>query len=178
MQRRRIRAARVLAPQTTGTLEVMRDRPERIGAGSAAWRRSPRLKPAESDDAQNTDVLGLIGQISERPGYTNSVDSVFRRDTAVCARIASSFCGSGPVGLSEEAIGMYSHLGLWRAIDVVASRKGLSLPRLAISAGLDPTALNPSKRTGKYGKPHWPSTETLAKLLSACDVTFAEFCQI
>jgi hypothetical protein len=71
---------------------------------------------------------------------------------------------------------MYTHRTMWKGIELLARGKGWSLPKLAMLAGLDPTALNPSKRISREGKPRWPSTETVVKLLAATDVTFAEFC--
>ena len=70
---------------------------------------------------------------------------------------------------------MCTHKAVWAAIDSLAYRRKWSLPRLALSAGLDPTALNPSKRTGRDGKPHWPTIETLLKVLSACEMSLSEF---
>ena len=73
---------------------------------------------------------------------------------------------------------MFTHQQVWDAIEALARARGWSLSRLAVRAGLDPTALNRSKRTGFDGKPRWPSTETLAKLLSATDVSLGEFCRL
>jgi CheY-like chemotaxis protein len=73
---------------------------------------------------------------------------------------------------------MFTHHQLWDAIESLASLKGWSLSRLAVRAGLDPTALNKSKRAGFDGKPRWPSTETLAKLLSATETTLGDFCRL
>src|SRR5882757_5311033 len=73
---------------------------------------------------------------------------------------------------------MFTHRQVWDAIETLAQIKGWSLSRLAVRAGLDPTALNKSKRAGFDGKPRWPSTETLAKLLSAGDMTLGEFCRL
>ena len=46
---------------------------------------------------------------------------------------------------------------------------------LAKRARLDPTTFNKSKRVTRDGKPRWPSTETLAKILQATGTTLAEF---
>ena len=73
---------------------------------------------------------------------------------------------------------MYSHRTIWSAIDRLARDKGWSIQQLAIRSGLDPTALNPSKRLSSAGKPHWPSTETLAKVLSATGTRFSAFCSL
>jgi phage repressor protein C with HTH and peptisase S24 domain len=62
---------------------------------------------------------------------------------------------------------MWSHESVWGAIDALAARHGLSPSGLAKKAGLDPTAFNPSKRHGSDGRPRWPSTESIAKILAA-----------
>ncbi|MBY0336626.1 MAG: helix-turn-helix transcriptional regulator [Acetobacteraceae bacterium] len=59
------------------------------------------------------------------------------------------------------------HDDVWRAIDSLAAEHGLSASGLARRAGLDPTAFNPSKRTGPDGRARWPSTESVAKILAA-----------
>ena len=70
---------------------------------------------------------------------------------------------------------MLSHNAIWDAIDAAARRHGLTPSGLAKVAGLDPTALNPSKRTSKDGRGRWPSTESLAKILEATGETFNDF---
>jgi phage repressor protein C with HTH and peptisase S24 domain len=67
------------------------------------------------------------------------------------------------------------HSGIWRAIDLIAERKGLTASGLARAAGLDPTAFNKSKRIGPDGKPRWPSTESVARALAAVGAGFEEF---
>jgi phage repressor protein C with HTH and peptisase S24 domain len=62
---------------------------------------------------------------------------------------------------------MWSHSSVWAAIDALAARHGLSASGLAKKAGLDSTAFNPSKRHGSDGRPRWPSTESIAKILAA-----------
>jgi phage repressor protein C with HTH and peptisase S24 domain len=62
---------------------------------------------------------------------------------------------------------MWQHESVWGAIDALAARHGLSPSGLAKKAGLDPTAFNPSKRHGGDGRPRWPSTESIAKILAA-----------
>ncbi|WP_242390264.1 S24 family peptidase [Polymorphum gilvum] len=57
----------------------------------------------------------------------------------------------------------------------MATRKGLSPSGLARRAGLDPTTFNPSKRIAGDGRPRWPSTESLAKVLEATGAPLAEF---
>ncbi|MYZ49617.1 helix-turn-helix transcriptional regulator [Rhizobiales bacterium L72] len=62
---------------------------------------------------------------------------------------------------------MWTHESVWRAIDALAAEHGLSASGLARKAGLDPTAFNRSKRLGADGRPRWPSTESIAKILEA-----------
>ncbi|MGH6922260.1 MAG: S24 family peptidase [Propylenella sp.] len=62
---------------------------------------------------------------------------------------------------------MWNHESVWGALDALAARHGLSPSGLAKQAGLDPTAFNPSKRHGHDGRPRWPSTESIAKVLAA-----------
>lgn len=70
---------------------------------------------------------------------------------------------------------MLSHRQVWAGIDRLAARYGLSPSALARHAGLDPTVFNKSKRTAPGGKPRWPSTESLAKILEATGASFEEF---
>jgi len=60
-----------------------------------------------------------------------------------------------------------NHDRLWAAIDALATRNGLSPSGLARRAGLDATAFNKSKRFTGDGRPRWPSTESIAKILDA-----------
>ena len=62
---------------------------------------------------------------------------------------------------------MLSHDKVWAAIDALAARNALSASGLAKRAGLDSTAFNKSKRQSADGRPRWPSTESLAKILDA-----------
>jgi phage repressor protein C with HTH and peptisase S24 domain len=70
---------------------------------------------------------------------------------------------------------MFTHKDIWLAIDALAARSGLSPSALARAAGLDPTAFNVSRRCSDTGKPRWPSTETVAKILQATGVAFRDF---
>jgi phage repressor protein C with HTH and peptisase S24 domain len=70
---------------------------------------------------------------------------------------------------------MLSHERVWAAIDRLAARNELSASGLAKSAGLDPTSFNKSKRTSNDGRPRWPSTESLAKILEATGASIEEF---
>lgn len=69
---------------------------------------------------------------------------------------------------------MLSHFQIWQAIDALAAKNGLSPSALARRAGLSPTALNPSKRVGDGGRPRWPSTESVAKILAATNASLAD----
>ncbi len=69
---------------------------------------------------------------------------------------------------------MFSHEDIWRAIDRLARAHGYSPSGLARKAGLDPTTFNKSKRHSADGKPRWPSTESLSKVLAVTGATMAE----
>jgi len=62
---------------------------------------------------------------------------------------------------------MLKHAEVWRAIDRLAAKHGLTPSGLARRAGLDATSFNKSKRTTREGKPRWPTTESIAKILAA-----------
>lgn len=70
---------------------------------------------------------------------------------------------------------MMTHKQIWTAIDQLAKLKGYSASGLAKKAGLDPTSFNRSKRKAPDGKPRWPSTESISKILLATDSTMGEF---
>ena len=70
---------------------------------------------------------------------------------------------------------MISHSDIWRGIDRLASSFGYSPSGLAKKAGLDPTSFNKSKRVSPDGKPRWPSTESIARVLAATGSTMTEF---
>ena len=70
---------------------------------------------------------------------------------------------------------MLTHSQIWRALDMLADRSGLSPSGLARLAGLDPTTFNKSKRGGANGKLRWPSTESIAKVLAATGTGLEEF---
>ena len=69
---------------------------------------------------------------------------------------------------------MFTHDEIWSAIDRLAESKGLSASGLARLAGLDPTAFNRSKRISPNGKPRWPSTESLSRILAVTECTMSE----
>ena len=70
-----------------------------------------------------------------------------------------------------------SHGQLWKAIDGLARREGISASALARRAGLDATSFNPSKRFGPGDppRPRWPSTESLTRILNATNLSLGEF---
>ncbi len=70
---------------------------------------------------------------------------------------------------------MLTHPQVWGAIDRLAARHGFSASGLAKAAGLDPTSFNRSKRITPEGRPRWPSTESIAKVLQATGATIDEF---
>lgn len=70
---------------------------------------------------------------------------------------------------------MLKHSDIWRAIDGLAAQTGMSPSGLARKAGLDPTTFNKSKRITQDGRLRWPSTESIAKILEATGVGFADF---
>lgn len=71
-----------------------------------------------------------------------------------------------------------NHERLWAAIDAIATRHGLSPSGLARRAGLDATAFNKSKRFTADGRPRWPSTESIAKILAATGCELIELVRL
>lgn len=70
---------------------------------------------------------------------------------------------------------MFTHTQIWAGLDRLAAQKGYSPSGLAKAAGLDPTSFNKSKRLSPDGKPRWPSTESLAKVLNVTGSTMSDF---
>ena len=70
---------------------------------------------------------------------------------------------------------MLRHQDVWRAIDRLAAENGISASALARRAGLDPTSFNKSKRIARNGKPRWPTTESIAKILEATSQNMGHF---
>jgi phage repressor protein C with HTH and peptisase S24 domain len=73
---------------------------------------------------------------------------------------------------------MLTHETIWLAIDRLAQSCGYSTSGLAKRAGLDPTSFNRSKRIGVDGKPRWPSTESISRILDATNSTMSEFIEL
>src|SRR5215510_16094408 len=90
----------------------------------------------------------------------------------------------GPVDRPSESsvrpglVPMLQHADVWRGIDRLAAKHGLPASGLARRAGLDPTAFNPSKRITREGRPRWPSTESVAKILAVTGESFGSFVQL
>ncbi len=71
-----------------------------------------------------------------------------------------------------------THDQIWGALDRLAARAGLSPSGLARRAGLDPTTFNKSKRVTSDGRARWPSTESIAKALTAAESSIATFVKL
>lgn len=70
---------------------------------------------------------------------------------------------------------MLNHHDIWTALDKLAVKFTLTPSSMARQAGLNPTTFNKSKRHGADGKPRWPSTESLSKVLNMLGVDFEDF---
>jgi phage repressor protein C with HTH and peptisase S24 domain len=70
---------------------------------------------------------------------------------------------------------MLTHRQVWMAIDALAAAYEFSPSGLAKRSGLDSTAFNKSKRISADGRPRWPSTESLSKIIEATGVSLDEF---
>lgn len=70
---------------------------------------------------------------------------------------------------------MWTHENIWHAIDRLAAAFGYSASGLAKQAGLDPTSFNKSKRFSSEGKPRWPSTESISRVLEATGANMSDF---
>jgi phage repressor protein C with HTH and peptisase S24 domain len=73
---------------------------------------------------------------------------------------------------------MLTHEQIWTALDRLAERGGLSPSGLARRSGLDPTTFNKSKRITPDGRERWPSTESVAKALTATNSSIDIFVQL
>ncbi len=70
---------------------------------------------------------------------------------------------------------MLTHENIWHALDRLAASLGYSASGLAKQSGLDPTSFNKSKRFSSDGKPRWPSTESISRVLDATGATMSDF---
>jgi phage repressor protein C with HTH and peptisase S24 domain len=68
-----------------------------------------------------------------------------------------------------------THDDIWNAIEQFANAQKLTCSGLARRGGLDPTTFNRSKRYSREGQPRWPSTQSIAKILSATDKNIDDF---
>lgn len=68
-----------------------------------------------------------------------------------------------------------THNSIWFAIERFAAEHNLSCSGLAKNSGLDPTTFNKSKRWSREGQPRWPSTQSIAKILSATNSDISDF---
>jgi phage repressor protein C with HTH and peptisase S24 domain len=68
-----------------------------------------------------------------------------------------------------------THEDVWKAIECFATEHKMSCSGLAKCSGLDPTTFNKSKRWSKEGKPRWPSTHSLSKILSSTSSGINDF---
>ena len=67
------------------------------------------------------------------------------------------------------------HADIWRGIDALAEHHRLTASGLARRAGLDATIFNKSKRRSPDGRPRWPSTESLTRVLNAVGAGLDDF---
>lgn len=72
----------------------------------------------------------------------------------------------------------FTHAQLWKAIDQLARQNGFTSSGLARRAGLDATSFNKSKRIAPNGRPRWPSSENISKVLSVTDTSLSKFAQM
>src|SRR3954465_11964690 len=78
----------------------------------------------------------------------------------------------------SKAQRILTHGQVWTALDRLAERAGLSPSGLAKRSGLDPTTFNKSKRVTGDGRERWPSTESVAKALTATNSSIDTFVQL
>jgi phage repressor protein C with HTH and peptisase S24 domain len=71
-----------------------------------------------------------------------------------------------------------THEQICTALDRLAQRAGLSASGLAKKSGLDPTTFNKSKRGTADGHERWPSTESIARALTATDSSIDSFVEL
>ena len=70
---------------------------------------------------------------------------------------------------------MLKQADIWRAIDRMAAKHGMSTSGLALRSGLDATTFNKGKRINMEGRQRWPSMESVSKILAATGDSLAEF---
>jgi len=62
---------------------------------------------------------------------------------------------------------------LWKSIDVIAAKQGISLPALALRAGLDQSTFSHARR-----RRNWMSLKTLAKVLNHYQIPLQEWARM
>ena len=107
-----------------------------------------------------------IGNYSLKLGEFVHLFYGIRSEFGLCIQTSTS---------KQGKILMLQHDDIWRAVDRLASKYGMSPSGLARKAGLDPTSFNKSKRTSKDGKRRWLGTESVAKMLDATGASLDEF---
>jgi DNA-binding phage protein len=68
---------------------------------------------------------------------------------------------------------MLNSVNLWNTIDKIAVMQGLTLPRLALKAGLDQSTFSHSRRTRS-----WPSMKTISKVLHATGISIDDWARL
>lgn len=71
-----------------------------------------------------------------------------------------------------------AHDIIWEVVEEIAKQRGVSLSRLALTAGLDATAFNPSKRLANGGVPRFPAMTTILAVLKVTGLTWDDFARI
>jgi hypothetical protein len=62
---------------------------------------------------------------------------------------------------------------VWNSIDKIAAKQDMSLPRLALSAGLDQSTFSHARR-----KRNWMSLKTLARVLNAHKISLKDWAKM
>lgn len=62
---------------------------------------------------------------------------------------------------------------LWASIDVIAEQQNMSLPKLALHAGLDQSTFSHARR-----RRNWMSLQTLAKLLNHYQIPISDWARM
>jgi lambda repressor-like predicted transcriptional regulator len=62
---------------------------------------------------------------------------------------------------------------VWNSIDEIAKQEGVSLPKLALKAGLDQSTFSHARR-----KHNWMSLKTLARVLNAHGISLKEWSRL
>lgn len=68
-----------------------------------------------------------------------------------------------------------THAAVWAALDELIARKGMTIADVSRAAMGHRRAFKPSCRRDANGKPIWPNTQSVSRVLSALNVSFVEF---